>query len=65
MRYLLDLPPHNAISKTLRIRLFGQLGNANSGMLSEASRKGISFSIVPLNPALKDGACGALAGQGW
>jgi hypothetical protein len=28
------------------------------------SRKGISFYIVPLDPALKGGACGALAGQG-
>jgi hypothetical protein len=28
-----------------------------------ASRKGISFYIVPLDPALKGGACGALAGQ--
>ena len=29
-----------------------------------ASREGISFYIVPLDPALKGGACGALAGQG-
>jgi len=28
-----------------------------------ASREGISFYIVPLGPALKDGACGALGGQ--
>jgi hypothetical protein len=28
-----------------------------------ASREGISFYIVPLDPALKGGACGALAGQ--
>jgi len=28
-----------------------------------ASREGISFYIVPLDPALKGEACGALAGQ--
>ena len=28
-----------------------------------ASRKGISFYIVPLDPALKGGASGALAGE--
>jgi hypothetical protein len=30
---------------------------------SGASREDISFCIVPLNPTLKGGACGALAGQ--
>jgi hypothetical protein len=50
--------------------LFGQLGNANSGMLSEASRpEGRRFPgrylllYCALNSALKGGACGVLAGQ--